>query len=117
MYLMVTRNLIKMVSNHYKKQRYKREKFIDKHLNGDGEVIDSFIINNGHPDGVERHDITENGIILIYNMTTQKLITKLIAREWQIKRYYKNEGREPPPEYENVLQLARWHESLHYNHM
>ncbi|MBO5828791.1 MAG: hypothetical protein J6R59_10140 [Paludibacteraceae bacterium] len=101
-----------MVSRHYKSKRYKREKFIDKHLNGDGKVIDSFIVDKGHEKGLERHDVTENGIIIIYNSVSNKLITKLVARENQIKRYYHNSGREPP---EWLLYLARYHESLRYN--
>lgn len=101
-----------MVSKHYKSQRYKREKFIDRYLNGDGKVIDSFIVDKGHKDGIERHDITENGIIVIYNAETNKLVTKLVARPQQIKRYYYNSGREPPLW---LLELCQWHESLGYN--
>ena len=103
-----------MVSAHYKNKRYKREKFINKHLNGDGKVVDSFIIDKGHKNGLERHEITENGIIIVYNAETNKLVTKLIAREWQIKRYYNNVGREPP---KWLIYLAQYHESLCYNHI
>lgn len=39
-------------TNHYKYKRYKREKFINKHLYGDGKVIDSFIVDRGHKDGL-----------------------------------------------------------------
>lgn len=106
-----------MVSNHYKKKRYKREKFINKHVNGDGYIVDGFVVDKGHRNGLEVHSITDNGIILIHNMKSGKLITKLCARENQIKRYYQSTGREPPPEYERILQLARWHESLHYNNI
>lgn len=106
-----------MVSRHYKNKRYKREKFINKYINGDGKVVDSFIIDKGHIDGLERHDITENGIIIIYNTSTKKLVTKLVAREGQIKRYYESTGKDPPPMYEKILELARWHESLGYNHV
>lgn len=102
-------------SNHYKNQRYIRENFIKKHLNGDGKVIDSFVIDRGHEEGAEMHFITENGIIIIQNLATGKIITKLIGREWQIKRYYESTKRKPPPEYKMVLELARWHESLNYN--
>lgn len=101
-----------MVSKHYKTKRNKREKFINEYLNGDGRVIDSFLVDRGHKNGMERHDITENGIILIYNANTNILISKLIARENQIKRYYKNAGREPP---KSLIHLAKWHESLGYN--
>lgn len=101
-----------MVSKHYKSQRYKREKFIDRHLNGDGKVIDSFIVDKGHKNGLERHDITENGIIIVYNAKSNKLITKLIARRGQIQKYYYNSGREPPLW---LLNLCQWHEDLKYN--
>ena len=101
-----------MVSKHYKSERYRREKFIDEHLNGDGKVIDSFVVDKGHKNGLERHDITENGIIVIYNAETNKLVTKLVARPQQIKRYYHNSGREPP---QWLLNLCQWHEDLHYN--
>lgn len=110
--VIVSMNRNKKISKHYKQKRYKREKLINRHLNGDGKVIDSFIIDKGHKHGAERHDITENGIILIYNQETNKLITKLIAREGQIRRYYESVGRKPP---HFIIQLARWHRELNYN--
>ena len=100
------------VSRHYKKQRYKREKFINKYCNGDGEIIDEFIVDKGHKNGLERHCITNTGIIIIYNVESGKLVSKLIARVGQIKRYYYGTGREPP---KSLLKLAEWHESLGYN--
>ena len=36
-----------MVSKHYNRQRYRREKLINKHCNGDGKVIDEFIVDKG----------------------------------------------------------------------
>lgn len=104
-----------MISKHYKTERYKREKFIKKYIHNDGRIVDGFVIDNGRKEGLEVHLITENGIIVIHNMFSGKLITKLVAREKQIKRYYEMTGREPPPEYNNILCLARWHESLCYN--
>lgn len=101
-----------MVSYHYKTKRYKREHLINKYINGDGRVIDSFVVDKGHRNGVERHDITENGIIVIYNNNSEKLVSKLIARPNQIKRYYYGTGREPPS---YLIRLAEWHESLGYN--
>lgn len=101
-----------MVSNHYKNKRYKREKIINKYINGDGCIIDGFIVDRNHGDGAEMHSITENGIILIHNIETGKLITKIIARPSQIKRYYRGSGRQPP---RYLLELAAWHEELQYN--
>lgn len=104
-----------MTTKHYKNKRYKREKFINTHLYDDGYIIDGFVVDRGHKDGLEVHSITDNGVIIIHNMFSGKLITKLIARPQQIKRYYESTGREPPLEYKNILQLARWHQSLGYN--
>lgn len=101
-----------MVSKHYKKERYKREKLIKKYCNGDGKIIDSFIVDKGHKDGLERHCITDTGMIIIYNVNSGKLVSKLIARPNQIKRYYVDTDRTPPA---SILRLAEWHENMGYN--
>ena len=105
-----------MVSKHYETQRNEREKFIEEHL-GKGHIIDGFIVDKGHPKGAEVHSITDNGIIIVHNLLSGKLVTKLLAREWQIRRYYENTNRKRPPEYERVVELARLHESLGYNNI
>lgn len=99
-------------TNHYKNKRYKREKFISKCLCGDGKVIDSFMVDRGHPMGEELHCITDTGLIIVYNAKSKKLVTKLIARPQQIKRYYKDVGRKAP---RWLIDLAHWHNTLHYN--
>lgn len=101
-----------MVSKHYNRQRYKRERLIDKYVHGDGNVIDSFIVDRGHKHGDEIHLVTDTGLIIIKNRTTNKLITKLIARPRQIKKLYENVGKSPPKQ---ILELAEWHQSLGYN--
>ncbi len=105
-----------MVSKHYETKRNKREKFIEEHL-GDGHIVDGFIVDKGHIKGAEVHSITDNGIIIVHNLNSGKLVTKLLARPQQIKRYYEHTGREPPKEYENIIELARLHTVLGYNHM
>lgn len=101
-----------MTSRHYGKQRYQRQRLIDRHINGDGRVIDSFVIDKGHKDGLEVHSITDTGLIIIHNQQTGKLVTKLIARPQQIERYYKDSDKHPP---RWLLDLAQWHMSLNYN--
>lgn len=101
-----------MMSKHYKNQRNKREKLIEDELHGNGKIIDTFIIDKGHKDGIEKHCITENGVIIIYNAITNKLVTKLVARVGQIKRYYEDTSKEPPL---YLLELARKHEEMGYN--
>lgn len=102
------------VSKHYNYKRGRRERLIKNQLHGDGNIIDGFIVDRGHKHGPEVHSLTDNGVIIIHNMGTGKLITKLLARKEQIERYY-SDGREKPPEYNRVIELAKWHESLNYN--
>lgn len=106
------RKKLPKTTNHYKNHRYRRENFIKKYLNGDGCMIDGFIIDSGHSNGAEVHSITENGVILIHNYRTGQLVTKLIARRPQVERYYRNVDREAPSW---LLELCDWHESLNYN--
>lgn len=105
-----------MDTEHYKKQRYNREKFINEHI-GDGYIVDGFVVDKGHPNGIEVHSITDNAIIIVHNYRTGKLVTKLLARPQQIKRYYESTGRKHPPEYEHILELALRHNILGYNNM
>lgn len=103
-----------MVSKHYETERSEREKFIEERL-GKGHIIDGFIVDKGHPMGAEVHSITDNGVIIIHNLLSGKLVSKLIARPHQIKRYYEHTQRERPPEYKKVLKLAKKHQILGYN--
>ena len=79
-----------MTSKHYMNDRQKREEVIN--MIGQGTPVATFIIDRGHRNGAELHEITDTGIINIYNQKTHKLITKLIARPGQIRRYYKEEN-------------------------
>ena len=102
-----------MVSKHYRGQMCERERFIDEHF-GNDYIVDEFVVDKGHPHGAERHCITNNAVIVVYNLLSGKLVTKLIAREGQIRRYYYGSGRKPPS---YLIDLARQHESLGYNYM
>lgn len=93
-----------MTSRHYTNDRQKREEVINQI--GIGKVVDSFIIDRGHRAGAERHEITNTGIIVIYNDKTNKMITKLIARPGQIRRYYP-EGKAPKKLVEKALNNTR----------
>lgn len=106
-----------IISNHYERDRINREDFIKKHLGGDGYIVDGFIIDNHHKDGLEVHSLTDKGIIIIHNLKTGKLCTKLLARPNQIMRYYESTGRELPPEYNDILELAQEHQRLGYNNI
>lgn len=82
-----------MTSKHYENDRKEREAII--RLIGYGIIVGSFKVDRGHKNGLERHEISSTGIITIYNDRTNKLITKLVARPGQIRRYYNNEAEIP----------------------
>lgn len=94
-----------MTSRHYNRDRIIREKLIQQI--GIGKEIKTVEVDKGHPNGAELHTITTNGIIIIRNARTKKMITKLIARPNQIKRY----GIED----KKVIEIARQHQALGYN--
>lgn len=52
-----------------------------------GIPIMGAIVDKGHANGYEVHIVYNNGIIKVYNQTTGKYITCLIARLPQITRY------------------------------
>lgn len=99
-------------TNHYKNKRYKREKFIKEYLYGNGNVVDRFVINRNHPNGEEIHEVRDNGIVIVYNAHTLKIVTKIIARPKQLEKLYKSVGRTVP---KWLRDLAYWHNSLNYN--
>lgn len=101
-----------MTSLHYNKSRYYREMFIYNYLGGDGKTVDAFIVDKDHENGKEIHCITDHGVIIVYNLRTRKMVTKLIARPQQIKRYYINTNRQPS---KKLLELCREHQRMGFN--
>lgn len=101
-----------MNSKHYSQYRNERQYIIDNFIKGDGNVVDSFVIDRGHKDGAEIHTITDTGLIIVYNKDSGVLVTKLIARPSQIKRYYKNSNKSPPG---FLLGLAKEHKEMGWN--
>lgn len=98
-----------MTSTHYTNDREARENLIKKI--GYGQIIKTVEIDKGHRNGPEIHKVSNTGIITIYNKYSGKLITKLIARPNQIKRYFENERIIP----QELLSLAKYHEKMGYN--
>lgn len=79
---------------------------------GEGNVIDNFVVDRGHKNGPEIHSITDTGIIIVHNQRSGKMVTKLIARPGQIRRYYEAEGRMAP---QDILDIAKEHLRKGYN--
>ena len=97
-------------SKHWITDRAKRNEVIKKI--GEGEEIKRVVLDRGHKNGAEIHVISSTGIVTIYNERTGKMITKLIARPVQIKRYY-NENEKVPTE---LLKIAKEHQKMNFNH-
>lgn len=106
------------MSYHFAMERSKRNNLI--RLIGIGKPIDEFIVDKGHPKGPERHVITDNAIIVIYNYYSGKMVTKLIARPEQIQRYYLCGETTGHLDLEcsllkSVIQKAKEHKAKRYN--
>lgn len=99
-----------MTSLHYNRDRQDRENLI-KEI-GNGKVLDTFVVDKGHPKGPELHEVTSTGIVNIYNYRTKKMVTKLIARPNQLARYY-GKGNVP----KDLWKIAQEHQRKGYNEM
>ena len=95
-----------MTSRHYQLDRELREEVIE--FIGYGKIIKTIEIDRGHRNGAEIHELSDTGIINIYNKRTHKLITKLIASPGQVRRCYQES--EIVPQF--LLNLARAHKPL-----
>ena len=99
-----------MNSRHYNEDRRSREELISKI--GLGEAIVTVRVDRNHPKGPELHTITSTGIIVIRNERTHKIITKLIARPGQIRRYFD----EVPENLTKIIEIAKIHQEMRYNY-
>lgn len=99
-----------MTSKHYSNDRKERERLINEI--GNGNIIKTVVIDKGHRNGAEIHTLSDTGIITIFNQRTKKLITRLIARPGQIKRYFKENEIIP----KGLINLAREHQRMAYNY-
>lgn len=98
-----------MTSKHYASERNERENLIQQI--GMGKPVSRFLVDRHHKHGPEIHEIRSTGIIVVYNQLTKKIVTKLIARPGQIRRYYKD-GKAP----QALLDIAYCNTVInHYN--
>lgn len=80
---------------HFKNSRIARFGRVQKEI-GFGFVIRACVVDRGHANGQEVHVITDTGIVAVFNRHTESLITILVARPQQIKRYYAPFGDDVP---------------------
>ena len=105
-------------TKHFTEERKSREHLVTTIINDTNKVICVNVIDRGHRNGPERFELTDKGIIKIYNNITNRHITDLIARPAQI---YNRLGdaflRLPIEDRRKVLEIARKHERLGYNNV
>lgn len=99
-----------MTSRHQEKDRKNRKELIE--TIGHGNTIKTVVVDRHHKNGPEIHELSDTGIITIFNLRTKKMITQLIARPGQIKRYFADNEIIP----NELLELARQHQKLNYNY-
>ena len=97
---------------HYADDRQIRERFIMETLGGDGNPVATIYVDNNHKNGLEVHTLTDHGVIIIRNKRTHKLITKLIARPNQMKKFFTH-GEVPSW----LWQIGLKHAQKGYNHV
>lgn len=96
-----------MASRHWEDDRREREHIVARI--GLGQIIREVIIDRGHRNGPEIHMVTTTGLVIICNQRTLKVITVLIARPNQIRRYFKK--NEVP---KDIINLALQHTKAGY---
>ena len=106
----ISKNLFDRLTKH---QQERHDRFALADALGCGTVYDAFICDTGHENGLENHIITDTGLIYIQNNQSKKLITVLVARPGQIRRYYEKLDLVPPQE---LVDIAREHQLAGYNH-
>ena len=76
-----------MTSKHYTQDRRHREQVIANEI-GFGRVIQIAVVDKGHRNGPEVHMVSTTGIVTVFNKRTGKMVTRLIARPAQLRRYF-----------------------------
>ena len=103
-------------TKHFIEERLSRETLINEVIGDTNNVVCTNVIDRGHRNGPERFELSDKGIIRVYNVITDRHITDLIARVPQI---YGRMGDAffalPKSQRDSILAYARKHESLGYN--
>lgn len=98
-------------SEHWTLERKERERVINDVI-GIGRNVKSFYQDKGHENGPEDHIVTSTGIIKIYNHASRVLVTMLIARPGQIRKYWEGIGQNTP---KYLMDIALEHQKRGYN--
>ena len=107
---------------HFATERGSRQALIDR-LGGDGRELAVVYWDKGHIDGSEYHIVTDNGIIIVENCRSGKVVTKKLARVAQL---YQLEGKYDQRNHRvfavrdlpaSVIAKCRKYQALGYNNL
>jgi hypothetical protein len=76
--------LSEMNTSHFNNDMEGRLYIINNILGGEGKVVLTNVIDRGHRNGPERFELTDKGIINVYNEWSGRRITVLFARIGQL---------------------------------
>lgn len=97
-------------TGHFHDERMSRAVRVTR-LVGLGHPIRQCLVDTGHRNGLEVHVLTDTGLVFVYNHESKELVTVLIARPGQVKRYYEPFGEDAPKEL-----IARAYENTSVHH-
>lgn len=104
-----------MQTSHFSHDRAYREMLVN-YLGGPGNVLLTNVIDRGHKDGPERFELTDKGIIYVYNDASNRLITILFARVGQLYSRFGDKFRTLPYATQKSIQVqCLEYERLGYN--
>ena len=93
-----------------------RTEVIKNMLGGYGNPVLTSFFDRGHKDGPEKFVLTDNAIIIVRNLRTDRHITDLIARKGQIFSRFGDKFRTLPKEMQRrILDLCEDRERKGYN--
>ena len=90
-------------SLHFQNDMAGRLYIINNVLGGEGKVVLKNVIDRGHRDGPERFELTDKGIINVYNNKTNRRITVLFARVGQLYSRFGDKFNTLPPELQKQI--------------
>jgi hypothetical protein len=106
-----------MNTYHFSAERNYRETLIEN-LGGAGRVVLTNVIDRGHKNGPERFELTDKGIIIVYNNLTDRKITILFARVGQLYSRFGDKFNTLDPEMQkDIKSKCREWQDLGYNEL
>ena len=107
---------MELETKHFAFDRYDRAHLISDAIGDNNNVVCINVIDRGHINGPERFELSDMGIIRVYNNISNRHITDLIARPKQIYERMGDSFRELPKELrDRIMMFARKHKELGYN--